>query len=454
MADTNKKASVNPNLKENLCCALFFLLLPLFALINSYTVYGCVIFGVAAAFMIVRYAVMDPADEQLVIGHFGAYFAVSMIAVLGINFVSMLPTTFIFNIDASTAYDEHSLGGLVFAGIALVLKLFVFKKYNSDKFNQFIRMILDHLLTGCLFYGLIITFQEEYFAENNIILQIMAFFALLFILFDSYELYRTGSRRHHKRNIGAAVALYVFMLAGMLISKDFNTVTLLHDKFFALLQWQMVEKFIVFAVPMLVALVSYIVCFKGPFASQEVRIFAIYLLFMLPMRLMTLEHEVKYGWMLGFIHTAILAFALFYKGKAGGKLEQVFAAHKEYRVAISGIILLICMNLMKDEAYLTMVMLLAFTVVMVFLLTRSKPVSGKVIWQAAIAGFGLLSAALIFSASLPIKYVFAAVLIWFMSASALYLFTRGKINKADGWIMSVIGVSSLILQLVLSTSVI
>ncbi len=444
---TNQK-KVNPNLKENLCCILFFLLLPIFALVTHYSIIGCVLLGVCAAALIVSFAVLDPADEQLAIGHFGVYFASSMLTVLGINFIPFADSNYTFNIDASTAYPEQAGVGLILFVAATVLKLFAFKKYIKTERNQLIRLVLDHLQTGGIFFCFIANFQESYLYDEKVLPMIMGVFTLLFVLFDCYDYYRTGLKRHHTTNIIFSIILYVVMLAGMLISREFNTIELLHTHFFALLKEQFTQELLIFVVPMLMALVSYIVCFKGPFASSEVRTFAVYLLFMLPMYLIQLLEELNYGWMLTFVHTGILAFALFYKGTAGGRLEKTFAAHKEYRVAISGFVLLICMLLMVERAYLAMVALLAFSIIMVFVLTRSKPIAGRVIWQVAMAGFTVLSIAAMLSLTTPIQDILMAILLWFITAAAMYLFTRGKAQKADKYLMTAIGLGSFILQLV------
>ncbi len=451
--ETKKTKQRNPNMKENLCCVLFFLLLPTFALVNSYSVLGCVVLGVTAALMITLYVAVIPSDRQLAFSEFGQYLTVSMISVLLINFFYVLPgAEFYFNIDANSEYFEHTPAGLLLAAVCVALKIFVFKKYKTSERNQLIRMVLDHLMVGSLFYGLMITFQEYAFGETNPLLVMMAIFTMLYILFDSYHFYRTGNKKYHEVNVGMSILLYILMLAGMLLIRGVTTVDLLYGRFFDLLETQMQQNFLVFVIPMLIALISYIVCFKGPYAASEVRILAVYTLFMLPIYLITKGGELKFGWMLGFTHTAILAFALFYKGNAGGKLEKAFATHKEYRVAISGILLCICAVLMLQAAYPAMVALIAFALVMIFILTRSKSVPGKVIWQVAVAGFAVLSVAVLLSIMQPLKIVLAAVMLWFISAAAIYLFTRGKSQKNDKWINLAIGISSFALQLVLCLS--
>ena len=449
MADTNKKASVNPNLKENLCCALFFLLIPLYALVNNNTVYGCIVFGVIAAYTILRYAVFDAPDEQLAIGHFGAYFTTAMIGVILIDLASFLPSRLIFNFDVSPYFEEESFVGLVLGVAMIALKIFVFKSDSYRSFNRLCRIAANHLMIASFAYVLILTFLESGHPAGNVMLPVMAVCAFVYIACDCYEQYRLGFEKHHSRNIGASILLYAVMLFTMLCFPNFNTVTLLYDRFFGLFKVQFVSGILIYAVLMLFSLVCYIICFKGPFASHEIRCFAVYLLFGLTMYRMMLTAHIEFGWLMLFIHTGVLLFALFYKGKAGGKLERTFARHKEYRVAVSGIVLLFAMIMLRDQLYLAMMVLLAFSLVMVFVLTREKDIASKIVWQVVLAGVAVFAASRLISAEADSKYLLAVAMTWFMPAAAMVIFNRGKEEGKDNWAVRTIGILGILLQILM-----
>ena len=106
---------------------------------------------------------------------------------------------------------------------------------------------------------------------------------------------------------------------------------------------------------------------------------------------------------------------------------------------------------LRDKAAVrwTALVLLAFAMVMVFVLTREKDIASKIVWQVVLAGVAVFAASRLISAEADSKYLLAVAMTWFMPAAAMVIFNRGKEEGKDNWAVRTIGILGILLQILM-----
>ncbi len=451
----------NPILKENLCCIFFFLLLPLFALIQNYSPLGIAVFAAAALFLILRFGVFDRPVDQVVMAHFGWYLSISLFAVIGIGIVSVInerdlslftvrPFEHIIEPEDYGIFSAAEAGILFFGGIALLVsRRFLAPKNVKTGGRMFYRCFVSHFVLAAYFY----IACAVYITEKEQLQVLWYFFLTLFLLFlccDEYRLYREKLSRKGTALLPAGL-LYAAVWVVTMLFYRMNSTALIWDLFLEPLWRLLGTSLLTAAVPLFYMVVTLIVCWKGSFASQEVRLCSVYALFLVLMGTLLSSNQIMLGWLAPVIHTAVFLFAVFYNRGAGGALEAKFFAHKEYKSAYSGITMLLCLLLLRYEWYLSAAVLLAYAVILIFILTRDAlKVTNTRVWESVELGVSLFVLSIYISDGAPLVFCLGCGVIWLFTTAALELFGRHSVSrKLDLGLQAAMGAVGIILQAVL-----
>lgn len=448
----------NPILKENFCCVLFFLLLPFAALTVRMSLTGAIIFAAMALLLILRFAVFDKPDEQLAIGHFGWYFTISMITVFGIHLVYKLPDVWIWQGNAGIRYPEE-LGNPAFAVLAVSAALLVVKKFlfggNIQTGKRVIRAILDHLALAGIFTAALIPVVNPWIPHSireKIVLMVVL--ALYFSFCDCYEqcrVYTASGALHHKSTMRAAAVLYAVVLIGMFITPQTDSFILLFD-FTQNIITSVTDSILIYLIPLIFCAVTYFVCFKGPFASQEIRIFTTSFFLLWTMFRYIGVHQTAYGWLILLVMAGIAMFALFYRGKPDNLVEKKFIGHREYQVLYAGASLWLCLIALQRGYYLTVAVIAAAAIVLLFLFctavnhAEKAELIGKAYWMVVSGAAALAAWSMLLTVHVPANLQMGSLLIGGVTEAALILYARGKQDKFDKGMLSLICVVSCLLQ--------
>lgn len=447
MAERREKKE-NQILKENLCCILFFLLLPLFALTLQSTPIGIGILIAAAALLILRFAVFDKPETVLTVGHFGWYLTISLIATIGIRIAAIAPVHWGYAGPRSFSTVVERVGVELLIGVGLFIVGAVLFSYRPNRTGRnLVRTIIDHLALVLLFWS-----GMSLFIPKIREVELLLFLPLFFILCDCYEQQRrTGRQRHTNAMLAAAVLYGTILLGTAFVPVEADILTLLGEiGVFGQLKAQLISSSVLWLVPMLYGLTVFLVCFKGSYAAQEVRYLGLYLVFSVPLFRNMLAKGAEYAWVLPLILTCVLLFCLFYPKTPSGAVEQKFAAHKEYRIAYAGIFLWLCMPALKTGSYLPAFVLAAFGLVFFALLQAKKLLKGSIVWQVFCSGTAITVWSMLYAAGKPVTMQLACGMIALLTASALWLYHQnapGVKKRIDGWITAGIGVLAVMLQL-------
>ena len=111
------------------------------------------------------------------------------------------------------------------------------------------------------------------------------------------------------------------------------------------------------------------------------------------------------------------------------------------------------MVMLREQQYLAMAVLIAFVLILVFVLTREKDVASKAVWQIVLAGFAIFAVSQVVAVADSMKYMLAIAMVWFMPASALFIFNRSREEKKDRWAVLLIGITGIVLQMLLLNAI-
>lgn len=450
----------NPILKENLCCIFFFLLLPLFALIQNYSPLGIAVFAAAALFLVLRFGVFDRPADQVVIAHFGWYLSVSLLAVIGINLFWTLKIYVSFSAmlrefeqmiePEGYLFSSTEAGFLFFGGIALLIsRRFFAPKGAKTSGRMFYRRLVSHLVLAAYFY----IASAFYVVQPNQLVTLRLLYLALFGFFlfcDVYRQYREKITRKGSA-LGSAAMIYVVIWAVMMLFRLTSATELLWEMCLLPLRQLLGTSLLTIAIPLLYVVVTLIVCWKGSFASQEVRLCGVYVFFLLLMEALLSSNQITLGWLAPAIHSAVFLFAVFYTRGAGGALEVKFSAHKEYKTAYSGITMFLCLLLLRYELYLSAVVLLAYAVILIFILTRDAlKVTNTRVWEAIVFGVSLFTLSIYISGGAPMVFCLGCGIIWLFTTAALELFGKHSVSKKPDLVLQAgLGAVGIVLQVVL-----